>query len=103
MFFTLHLTLFLNARNVGGTFTATISGKVNMYVKCNTCMPLGFLPPTPLPPTPCPNTNYQERKKIRIRGDTPLHSLGELLNIYLANCSDNNSVLIVSKHDYVFI
>lgn len=103
MFCTLHLILFLNARNVGGTFTATISGKVNMYVKCNTCMPLGFLRPTPLPPSPCPNTNYQERKKIRIRGDTPPHSLGELLNIYLANCSDNNSVLIVSKHDYVFI
>lgn len=59
------------------------------------------------PPTnPLPQyklSGGKKKKKTRIRGDTPPHSLGELLNIYLANCSDNKSVLRVSKHDYVFI
>lgn len=40
LFFILHLTLFLNTRYVGGTFTATVLEKVNMYVKYH--MPLGF-------------------------------------------------------------
>lgn len=37
--------VFLNTRNVGGTFIATVSGKVNMYVKYH--MALGFLRLTP--------------------------------------------------------